>query len=195
MDMENKTYALVCFNEDRNIVSMTTSKDADKLVAKMKSEYESKLSCFREEGIEISCSNFLSERKIAYIFYGLEYSYFWEIKEIMNLDWHNLSYLYREKEIFRAERRGVSFLVKDKHFVLWFRYKGKKVGLRNPTFLFSMRDLVKMWADLEMIFYLSQIKNSVNASKIFPYKNNFTYFVKHFPENVWRIKIKALYLH
>ena len=45
------------------------------------------------------------------------------------------------------------------------------------------------------IFYLSQIKNSVNASKIFPYKNNFTYFVKYFTENVWRIKIKALYLH
>ena len=44
-------------------------------------------------------------------------------------------------------------------------------------------------------FYLSQIKNSVNASKIFPYKNNFTYFVKYFTENVWRIKIKALYLH
>ena len=44
-------------------------------------------------------------------------------------------------------------------------------------------------------FYLSQIKNSVNASEIFPYKNNFTYFVKYFTENVWRIKIKALYLH
>ena len=86
MDMENKTYVLVCFNEDRNIVSMTTSKDADKLVAKMKSEYESKLSCFGEEGgIEISCNNFLSERKIAYIFYGYG-SYFWEIKEIVNLD-------------------------------------------------------------------------------------------------------------
>ena len=26
-------------------------------------------------------------------------------------------------------------------------------------------------------------------------KNNFIYFVKHFTENVWRIKIKVLYLH
>ena len=86
MNMENKTYALVCFNEDRNIVSITTSKDVDKLVAKMKSEYESELSCFGEEGVEISCSNFLSERKMAYIHYGWYCSYFWEIKEIVNLD-------------------------------------------------------------------------------------------------------------
>lgn len=71
----------------------------------------------------------------------------------------------------------------------------RRLGCEIRLFLFSMRDLVEMRADLEMIFYLSQIKNSVNAAKIFPYKNNFTYFVKYFTENVWRIKIKALYLH
>ena len=86
MNMENKTYALLCFNEKGNIISITTSKDADKLVAKMKEEYESELSCFGEEGIKIASSNFLSEMKKAYIEYGWHCSYFWEIKEIVNLD-------------------------------------------------------------------------------------------------------------
>ena len=85
--MENKTYALVCVNEDGYIVSIAaTSKDVDKLVAKMKSEYESELSCLEEEGIEITSNNFLSERKKAFINYGSEYSYFWEITETVNLD-------------------------------------------------------------------------------------------------------------
>ena len=84
--MENKTYALVCVNEDRYIVSITTSKDADKLVAKMKEEYESELFCLEDEGIKIASSNFLNERKKAFINYGSEYSYFWEIKETISLD-------------------------------------------------------------------------------------------------------------
>ena len=86
MDMENKTYALVCLNEDRYIVSITASKDVDKLVAKMREEYESELSCLEEEGVEIASSNFLNGRKMAYIYYGSYCSYFWEIKEIVNLD-------------------------------------------------------------------------------------------------------------
>ena len=86
MNMENKTYALICVDEDRNIFSMTTSKYVDKLVAKMKSEYESELSFFEKEGIEIRCSNFLNERKMAYIHYGRHWSETWKIKEIANLD-------------------------------------------------------------------------------------------------------------
>ena len=84
--MENKIYTLVCVNEDGYIVSITTSKDADKLVAKMKEEYESELFCLEDKGIEIVSSNFLSERKKAFINYGSEYSYFWEIKETVSLD-------------------------------------------------------------------------------------------------------------
>ena len=86
MNMENKTYALVCVNEDGYIVSIATSKDADKLVAKMKEEYESELLCLEDEGIKIASSNFLNERKKAFINYGSENSYFWEIKETVNLD-------------------------------------------------------------------------------------------------------------
>ena len=85
--MENKTYALVCTNEDNYIISISTSKDVDKLVAKMKKEYESELSCLEEEeGIEITSNNFLPERNKAFINYGSEYSYFWEITETVNLD-------------------------------------------------------------------------------------------------------------
>ena len=84
--MENKTYALVCVNEDGYIVSIATSKDADKLVAKMKEEYESELFYLEDEGIKIASSNFLNERKKAFINYGSEYSYFWEITETVNLD-------------------------------------------------------------------------------------------------------------
>ena len=84
--MENKTYALVCTNEDAYVVSISTSKDVDKLFAKMKDEYESQLSYFEEEDVEISSSNFLNERKKAFINYGSDYSYFWEIKETVNLD-------------------------------------------------------------------------------------------------------------
>ena len=47
---------------------------------------ESELSFFEKEGIEIRCSNFLNERKIAYIHYGRHWSETWKIKEIMNLD-------------------------------------------------------------------------------------------------------------
>ena len=84
--MENKTYALVCTNEDAYVVSITTSKDVDKLVARMKDEYESELSCLEEEGIEIAHRDFQSERRKASINYDLEYSYFWEIKETVDLD-------------------------------------------------------------------------------------------------------------
>lgn len=84
--MENKTYALVSTNEDNYIISISTSKDVDKLVAKMKKEYESELSCLEEEGIEITSNNFLPERNKAFINYGSEYSYFWEITETVNLD-------------------------------------------------------------------------------------------------------------
>lgn len=84
--MENKTYALVYTNENSYIISISTSKDVDKLVAKMKKEYESELSCLEEEGIEITSNNFLPERNKAFINYGSEYSYFWEIAETVNLD-------------------------------------------------------------------------------------------------------------
>ena len=86
MNMENKSYALVSTNEDNYIVSISTSKDVDKLVAKMKKEYESELSCLEEEGIEITSNNFLPKRKKAFINYGSDYSYFWEITETVNLD-------------------------------------------------------------------------------------------------------------
>ena len=84
--MENKTYALVSTNEDNYIVSISTSKDVDKLVVKMKMEYESELSCLEEEGLEITSNNFLPKRKKAFINYGSDYSYFWEITETVNLD-------------------------------------------------------------------------------------------------------------
>ena len=84
--MENKTYALVSTNEDNYIVSISTSKDVDKLVAKMKKEYESELSCLEEEGIEITSNNCLPKRKKAVITDGSDYSYFWEITETVNLD-------------------------------------------------------------------------------------------------------------
>ena len=84
--MENKTYALVCTNEDAYVVSILTSKDVDKLVAKMKDEYESELSYFSENDIKTVSSDFLSERKKAYINYDSDYSYFWEIMEVENLD-------------------------------------------------------------------------------------------------------------
>ena len=86
MDMENKTYALVSTNEDNYIVSISTSKDVDKLVAKLNKESESELSCLEEEGIEITSNNFLPKRKKAFINYGSDYSYFWEITETVNLD-------------------------------------------------------------------------------------------------------------
>ena len=85
--MENKTYALVCTNEDAYVVSISTSKDVDKLVARMKDEYESELSCLEEEDVEITSSNFQNKgRKLAFINYGSEYSYFWEIRETVDLD-------------------------------------------------------------------------------------------------------------
>lgn len=84
--MENKTYALICVDECGCAISISTSKDVDKLVAKMKKEYESELSCLEEEGIEITSNNFLPERNKAFINYGSEYSYFWEITETVNLD-------------------------------------------------------------------------------------------------------------
>ena len=84
--MENKTYALVCTNEDAYVVSITISKDVDKLFAKMKDEYESELSYFSENDIKTVSSDFLSERKKAYINYDSDYSYFWEIMEVENLD-------------------------------------------------------------------------------------------------------------
>lgn len=84
--MENKTYALICVDECGCAISISTSKDVDKLVAKMKEEYDTELSCLGEIGIEIGFSNFLSENKEAFINYGRYCSYFWEIKEIVNLD-------------------------------------------------------------------------------------------------------------
>lgn len=65
----------------------------------------------------------------------------------------------------------------------------------RPSFFCFEEVSDKAQGDASRKFYLSQIKISANASRRCLYKNNFIYFVKHFTENVWRIKIKALYLH